>query len=172
MDTEVIRTDSAPTEAEARAMAAPLLDAFRAAGWQLREDIWIPGDRRPGLGESLLLSPKSEQLLEADGTLRLSFANPDPDAIAPSTGPAARHPDTFESIGGVRYRRLVPRWSLALVVGAIGLVLFLSFASTMSVRPFAPAPTPVNGICPPGWMPGMHESNGTLVPDGTCVEQY
>jgi hypothetical protein len=150
-------------------MAAPLFAAFRAAGWEVRDDLWVPGDRRPGLGESLLLSPESELLLEADGTLRLSFANPDSDAVAPSAEPVVRHPDTFEAIGGVRYRRLVPRWALGLIIGIIGLVLVIAFASTMPNNPFGPAPTPDGGICPVGWVPGMQESGGALVPDGTCV---
>ena len=169
MDNTGIRDVRAPTEAEARKMAAPILDAFMTAGWELREQLWIPGDRRPGLGESLLLNPEDELLLEGEGTLHLMFANADPQAVAPATPPAPRVPDTFESIGGVRYRRLVPRWGLGIVVAIIGLILFLSFASGMSNNPFAARPTPDGGVCPLGWIPGVKSGPGNvLVPDGTC----
>jgi hypothetical protein len=170
MENVVSRSVEAPSEAEARAMAEPILDAFRAAGWELREALWVPGDRRPGLGESLLLSPESQLLLEGEGTFRLSFFNPDPLAVAPATVPETRQPDAFEDIGGVRYRRLVPRWGISLVVGIIGLILFLTFASGMSNGPFAQAPTPENGTCPIGWISGMKlDDSGAIVPDGTCV---
>jgi hypothetical protein len=169
MDTTVIRDVKAPTEAEARTMAAPILDAFLRAGWELREQLWIPGDRRPGLGESLLLNPEDELLLEGEGTLHLMFANADPAAVAPATGPAVRVPDTFESIGGVRYRRLVPRWGLGIIVAIIGLIVVLSVASGMQNGPFAARPTPEGGVCPFGWIPGMRMGPGNvLVPDGTC----
>ena len=168
MDNVVVRSIAAPTEAEARSMAGPMLDAFRAAGWELREQLWIPGDRRPGLGESLLLSPESQLLLEDEGVLRLSFANPDALAVAPSAEAAAREPDAFEAIGGVRYRRLVPRWGLSLVFGVIALVLFVAFASSMPNSPFGPAPTPDGGTCPFGWISGKTIVNGVPVDDGTC----
>ncbi|HEY4228063.1 MAG TPA: hypothetical protein VGM49_06975 [Candidatus Limnocylindrales bacterium] len=64
MGNVVVRDIEAPTEAEAGAMAMPVLDAFRAAGWELREKLWIPADWRPGLGESLVLSPESQFLLD------------------------------------------------------------------------------------------------------------
>jgi hypothetical protein len=168
MDNVVVRSIPAPTEAEARDVAGPMLDAFRAAGWELREALWIPGDRRPGLGESLILSPESQLLLESEGVLRLSFAHTDPMAIAPSTEAATRVPDTFEAIGGVRYRRLVPRWGLGLLAAAIGLIVVLAFASSMPGSPFGPAPTPDGGICPVGWIPGMDIVDGVPVENGTC----
>jgi len=150
-------------------MAGPILDAFRTSGWELREALWVPADRRPGLGESLILSPESQLLLEGEGTLQLTFAHPDPLAVAPAVAPATRKPDIAEEIGGVRYRRLVPRWGLGIVVGIIGLIIFLSFASGMPNGPFSARPTPDDGICPLGWVPGMKiESGGALVPDGTC----
>jgi hypothetical protein len=169
MENMVTRLVSAPSESEARAMAAPVLDAFRGAGWELREALWIPGDRRPGLGESLLLSPEDQLLLEGDGTLRLSFVHPDPLAVAPTATPAARDIDVFEEIGGVRYRRLVPRFAIGIVVAIVGLILVISIAASMPNGPFAAAPTPDGGICPVGWVPGMQfGAQGTLVPDGTC----
>jgi hypothetical protein len=169
VDNVAVRTVEAPSEAEAAAMALPLLNAFSAAGWEVRERLWIPADRRPGLGESLLLSPESQLLLEGEGTLRLTFYNPDPAASPPSVAPATREPDVFEELGGVRYRRLVPRWVLGAVVGVIGLILFLAVASSMPGSPFAAAPTPDGGICPVGWIPGMKPDDaGGLTPDGTC----
>jgi hypothetical protein len=170
MENVVVRTVAAPTEAEARALAIPVLDSFRAAGWELRESLWIPGDHRPGLGESLLLSPESQLLLEGEGILRLAFANADPHAVAPAVVTAIREPDAFEAIGGVRYRRLVPRWGLGLVIGIIGLVLVLAVASGMPGGGlFGGAPKPNGGICPIGWVPGMTvDGSGSLVPDGTC----
>ncbi len=164
MDNQVTRTVEAPTEAEARLMAEPMLDAFRGAGWELREALWIPGDRRPGLGESLLLSPESQVLLEGDGTLRLSFANADQFAVAPAAVAAPRQPDVFEDIGGVRYRRLIPRWGLGIVAAIVFLLLFIAMSDSMS------SPRPVDGICPVGWVPGLQDDgSGGLVPDGTCV---
>jgi len=169
VDNVVVRNIEAPTEAEAGKLALPVLDAFRAAGWELREQLLIPADRRPGLGESLLLSPESQLLLDGEGTLRLSFFNAGPLAVAPSAQPAKREPDVFEEIGGVRYRRLVPRWALGAVFAVIGLVLILSIASGMPNSPFAAAPTPDGGVCPLGWVPGMHiDDGGGIVPDGTC----
>jgi hypothetical protein len=169
LDNVVVRDVEAPTEAEAAAMALPILNAFHEAGWELRERLWIPADRRPGLGESLWLSPESQLLLEGEGTLRLTFLNADPLAVAPTATPAAREPDVFEDLGGVRYRRLVPRWAIGAVIGVIGLILFFAVASGMPNSPFAAAPTPDGGVCPLGWVPGMaRESGGSLVPDGTC----
>ena len=169
MENLVARSVSAPTEAEAGAMAQPVLDAFRAAGWELREHLWVPGDRRPGLAESLLLSDESQLLLEGEGTLRLTFFTADPLAIAPSAEPETRAPDAFQDIGGVRYRRLVPRWGISIVIGIIGLILFLSFASGMQNGPFSSAPTPDGGVCPFGYIPGMKvDDAGNPVPDGTC----
>ena len=169
MENTVVRTVEAPSEAEARSMASPILDAFRGAGWELREALWVPGDRRPGLGESLLLSPESQLLLEGEGTLQLTFFNADPLAVAPSAAPAIRRPDAFEDIGGVRYRRLVPRWGISIVIGIIGLILFLTFASGMQNGPFSSAPKPDGGVCPIGYIPGMKADDaGNPVPDGTC----
>ena len=171
MDNTVMRTVSAPTEAEARAAAGPVLDAFRAAGWELLEALWVPGDRRPDLGESLVLSSADQLLLDADGALQLSFSNPDPLAVAPSVVAAPRELDTSEAIGGVRYRRLVPRFAIGIVVAIAGLILFFAIASSMSIGPFAATPTPVDGICPLGWLPGMQiDSSGGLAPDGTCQQ--
>ena len=173
MDNVAIRTVEAPSEAEAAAMALPLLNAFGAAGWEVRERLWIPADRRPGLGESLLLSPESQILLEGEGTLRLTFYNQDPAAVPPSVAAATREPDVFEELGGVRYRRLVPRWALGAVVGVIALILFLAVASSMPGSPFGPAPTPDGGICPVGWIPGMKPDDaGGLTPDGTCEQVH
>jgi hypothetical protein len=169
VDNVVVRNVEAPTEAEAAGMALPILNAFNEAGWELRERLWIPADRRPGLGESLLLSPESQLLLDGEGTLRLSFYNSDPSATAPLAEAAERTPDVFEEVGGVRYRRLVPRWAIGVVVGVIGLILLFSFAAGMPNSPFAAAPTPDGGTCPLGWIPGMQpENGGALAPDGTC----
>ena len=169
MENLVVRSVEAPTEAEARTMASPVLDAFQVAGWELREALWVPADRRPGFGESLVLSPESQLLLEAEGTFRMTFANADPLAVAPAALPSPREPDVFEAIGGVRYRRLVPHWGIGLVVGVIGLLLVLAFASTTpGGGPFAAAPTPDGGICPLGWIPGLELSGGAFTPDGTC----
>lgn len=124
---EVLRSVMAPTEEEASLMAAPMLDAFRDAGWRLAERTWIPGDRRVGLGESLLLDASLENMLEADGTLRFTFDHPDPAAVAPAAAPAAREPDLFEQIGGVRYRRVVPRVGLSWAISGVALIVFLLF---------------------------------------------
>lgn len=151
--------------------ATPILDTFRAAGWELREALWVPGDRRPGLGESLLLSPESQLLLEGNGTLRLTFANSDALAVAPAAAAAARPIGAFEEIGGVRYRRLVPRYAIALVVLIVGLILLVAIGSSMPNGPFAARPTPEDGICPIGWVLGMKlDSDGGLTPDGTCQQ--
>lgn len=172
MDNVVVRTVSAPSEDEARTMATPILDAFRAAGWELRESFWVPGDRRPSLGESLLLSPESQLLLEGAGTLRLSFAHPDPFAVAPSVEVEDRQPDLFEEIGGVRYRRLVPRWAIGIVVGVVAILIILTMASQTGDGLLGGVPMPDDGICPVGWVPGMQlDDGGNPVPDGTC-EQF
>jgi hypothetical protein len=170
MENTVVRDVQAPSEAEARTMAAPILDAFRAAGWELRHVVWVPGDRRPDLAESIFLSPESQNLLEGEGTLELTFSNPEPLAVPPSVAPAIRQPDAFEDIGGVRYRRLVPQWGIGILVAIIGLVIFMSVASGMRNNPFGAAPTPDGGICPLGWAPAMKmDESQNLVPDGTCV---
>jgi hypothetical protein len=173
VDNTVIRDIQAPTEPEARAMAAPVVDAFLDAGWTLHEELWIPGDRRPGLGETLLLSTESQMLLEGEGTLHLMFANADPQAVAPTVEPATRTPDFAEDLGGVRYRRLVPRWGVGLVIGIPVLLLFVFVMSGIPGSPFGPAPTPDGGVCPVGWVPGMHAtSGGGLEPDGTCQQVH
>src|SRR5690242_1034662 len=125
MENTVVRSVQAPTEAEARSMAQPMLDAFRAAGWELREALWIPGDHRPGLGESLILSPADQLLLEGTGTLQMTFATADQLAVPPAAAAAPRQPDVFEDLGGVRYRRLVPRWGIGIVIAIIGLIVFM-----------------------------------------------
>ena len=170
MDNVVTRDVGAPTEAEARAMAAPVVDAFTRSGWVVREELWIPGDRRPGLGESLLLSPQSELLLEGNGTLHLVFANADAQAVPPPVDPAPRTPDWAEEIGGVRYRRLVPRWAIGAIVAMIGLLVVFSIASNMPNSPFSPVPTPdADGLCPFGWIAGPQiTSDGVPLPVTTC----
>jgi hypothetical protein len=170
MENTVVRDVRAPTEGEARTMATPILDAFRAAGWELRNALWVPGDRRPDLAESFLLSPESQNLLEGEGTLELTFSHEDPLAEAPAAAAAVRKPDAFEDIGGVRYRRLVPRWGIGIVVGIIGLLIVMSIASGMRNNPFAAAPSPDGGMCPLGWVQGVKmDDSHNLVPDGTCV---
>lgn len=75
----------------------------------------------------------------------------------------------FEEIGGVRYRRLVPRWALGAVFGVVALLLFFAIASGIPNGPFSAAPKPDGGICPIGWIPGMRvATGGDLEPDGTC----
>lgn len=146
-----VRTFTAPTEAEADALANSTISAFGTAGWRIQERFWIPGDRRPSLAESILLSPESENLLDADGTLRITFANDRADAVAPTAAEPIREPDSFESLGGTRYRRLVPRWILSGVVALIGLLIILSFIGGM---PGFSNPTPdPEGICPLGYAP-------------------
>ena len=128
---EAVRTVMAPTETEARFMIDPVREAFIRAGWRLMEDAWIPGDRRVGLGESLLLGADMENLLEADGTLRLSFRHPDPTAVPPRVDPLIRQPDPFEQLGGVRYRRIVPRIGLRLILSGIAFLVFLVFMAVI-----------------------------------------
>jgi hypothetical protein len=45
---------------------------------------------------------------------------------------ALREPDVFEQIGGVRYRRVVPRIAIQLALGAVLLVIALVVMSQMS----------------------------------------
>jgi hypothetical protein len=161
-----VRNIAAPTEAEARQMAAPVLVAFQDAGWSPEDDLWIPPDRRVGLGESLLLDAEDRTLLEAEGHLRLTFTCLDPGAVEPAVEPAVRTPDVFEEIGGVRYRRLVPRYAIGLVVFVIGALVMLSIWGSMATRqpglggpnygkPILPGVTDpdANGNCGPGLSP-------------------
>ena len=151
----------APTRAEAEALAAATLDAFLAAGWRVDERLWIPGDRRPSLVESLVLSPESENLLDADGTLRITFGNDTSDAAVPDVTAAARQRDEFESLAGTRYRRLAPRW----ILGGVGALLgLLVISSMMSSAPDTATPTPdAYGACPIGWALGWTEdASGTI----------
>lgn len=171
MSNRAIRSVRAPTEAEARSLSASVIAAFEAAGWALREALWVPADRRPSLGESILLDTDSQVLLDALGTFRLEFEHPDAAAIPPAVTTPERAPDAFESLGGVRYRRLVPRWGLGLVVLLVGLLVLFGLGSTMPGGGlFGAAPTPVNGLCPVGWVLGLQiDDDGALVPDGTCA---
>ena len=130
--TQAVRTVRAPTETEARLMMEPIREAFAQDGWRIVDELWIPGDRRVGLGESLLFDADHENLLEADGTLRLVFLSPTAGHAAPSVNAAPREPDVFEQIGGVRYRRVVPRIAIQLVIGAIVIVIGLAMWSQMS----------------------------------------
>lgn len=148
---EVVRMVMAPSEIEARTMVVPVREAFIRAGWRLMEDAWIPGDRRVGLGESLLLGADMENLLEADGTLRLSFRHPDPTAVPPLVAPLARQPDRFEELGGVRYRRIVPRIGLRLIVSGIAFLIFLVFMAAVWGPTWNAAQGPgLNGVRDPG----------------------
>lgn len=155
-----VRTFVAPTRAEAEALAASAVDAFLAAGWRIDERLWIPGDRRPSLAESVLLSTESENLLDADGALRITFANDVSDAAVPAVSVAVRQRDEFESLAGTRYRRLAPRWIVSGIVAIVGLFIMLSIVGSL---PGFATPTPdANGICPLGWAPGWTESDGTI----------
>ena len=141
-------------------MASATIDAFTAAGWRVDERLWIPGDRRPSLVESLVLSPESENLLDADGTLRITFANDASDAAVPDVAAPLRPRDEFESLAGTRYRRLAPRWIVGGIVAVVGLFIMLSIISSM---PGFATPTPdANGACPLGWAPGWTETNGVI----------
>ena len=152
------RSFVAPTEAEAEALAASTIQAFEAAGWRLEDRLWIPGDRRPSLVESLVLSPASENLLDADGTLRLTFGNDAADAALPDVAPAVRRPDEFEAIAGTRYRRLAPRWILGGIAALIALLIVMSMFSRF---PGFGNPMPdANGVCPLGFAPTYAIVNG------------
>jgi hypothetical protein len=156
--TTAVRTVAAPTEAEATTLAAPLIAAFVAGGWAVVDRFWVPGDRRPGLGESLLLSPASENLLDADGMLRITFATTRAGAIAPTATALSRQPDVFEALGGVRYRRLVPRWILGAIVFVIGLIVILAISGGMNGGAgLFGVPAPEDGICPVGWVAVQQE---------------
>jgi len=155
-----VRSFVAPTQAEAEGLAAATVAAFASAGWRVEERLWIPGDRRPSLVESLVLSPESENLLDADGTLRITFANDADDAAVPAVPAAVRQPDEFESLAGTRYRRLAPRWIVSGIIAIVGLFIVLSMIGGMGG--FA-APTPdADGACPLGWAPAWTESNGIV----------
>ena len=155
----VIRTVSAPTRAEAEDAAEPIRQAFWAARWTEQEAIWIPGDRRVGLGESLLIDAEDQNLLEANGTLRIAFITDDPDAPEPTPAPAAREPDAWEQIGGVRYRRLVPRYAIGIVVFVIGAIVI---ASMWANRPKTP------GFGYPDTPPTIYGHDAAA--DGTCED--
>lgn len=174
-----VRHFEAPTEREADDLSRSTFEAFEAAGWRLEERLWIPGDRRPSLGESVLLSADSENLLEASGTLRLTFVSTDVNAVAPEVVAPVRVPDAWEQMGGVRYRRLAPRWAISAVVAVIALLLFAMIASSMSsgmpggmpgfgggVGPLRtpPAgvglPQDVSGYCPIGYAPNFFWGDG------------
>ena len=153
------RSFVAPTQAEAEALARPTIEAYTAAGWRLEDRLWVPGDRRPSLVESLVLSPESENLLDADGTLRLTFGNDAADAPVPELPPTSRLPDEFESLAGTRYRRLAPRWIISGVVFLIGLLIVFSM---LGGAPGFGDPQPdANGVCPLGYAPSYSIYNGT-----------
>jgi hypothetical protein len=155
-----IRSFVAPTRAEAEAMASATVDAFTAAGWRVDDRLWIPGDRRPSLVESVLLSTESENLLDADGTLRITFGNDAADAAVPDVTAPLRPRDEFESLAGTRYRRLAPRWILGGIAAIIALFVMFSIIGGM---PGFATPTPdADGICPLGWAPAWTESNGVI----------
>jgi hypothetical protein len=161
-----LRSFEAPTRPEADALAAPTISAFEAAGWTVDDQLWIPGDRRPSIGESLVLSAASEALLEANGTLRITFGNTDANAALPAVVPTTRHPDEWEALAGTRYRRLAPRWIAASILAVIGLLIVLSFARSFGLA----SPTPdANGYCPFGYLPVYQsgpEPDATWVPIG------
>ncbi|TAL10203.1 MAG: hypothetical protein EPO00_04860 [Chloroflexota bacterium] len=156
-----VRTFSAPTRAEAEALARTTINAFVAAGWRSDEQLWIPGDRRPSLTESLLLSTASENLLDADGTLRITFVSDAADAVPPEVSTPVRAVDEFESLAGTRYRRLAARWIVDGVAAIIGLIWILSMAGSL---PGFATPTPdANGMCPLGFGPGwVEDANGNV----------
>ena len=169
-----IRTVTAPTRAEAETAAAPVRAAFASAGWTEQEAIWIPGDRRVGLGESLLIDAEQQILLEADGTLRIAFVTDAPGAVEPEVAAAAREPDTWEEIGGTRYRRLVPRYAIGIVVFLVGLLVIgaLWAGRPTAGPPVAPGvpgdisiqgwPAAADGTCPAGTYPEV-EADGTVI---------
>jgi hypothetical protein len=170
----VVRTFDAPTRSEAEVMAAPVIAAFGDAGWTEQERLWIPGDRRVGLGESLLLDHQDQVLLEADGTLRIAWITEDTAVLEPAIAVAPRVPDRWEELGGTRYRRVVPRWIIGLVVFAIGAVVLLGWWSSMrssmgggvvvgpgnipSFSGFAPN---ADGTCPAGY--GLEVDGDTTI---------
>jgi hypothetical protein len=153
------RTFTAPTEPEADSLAEPVIKAFEQAGWRVQERTWIPGDRRPSLLESVVLSPQSENLLDADGSLHITFAAEEANAVAPTVAAPARVIDTFEDIGGTRYRRLVPRWILGGVVFLIGLLIVFSMLG--GFPGFGDPQPDADGVCPLGYAPSYSISNGT-----------
>jgi hypothetical protein len=162
-----IRSFVAPTEAEATALARPTVDAFTGAGWRVDDRLWIPGDRRPSLAESLILSPASENLLDADGTLRITFGTDAIDAVVPEVASPTRTPDEFETLAGTRYRRLAPRWIISGVAAIVALLLM--FAILGNVPGFAtPTPDP-DGVCPLGWGVGWTTDAGGTITSRFCT---
>ena len=160
----VVRTFDAPTRSEADVMAAPVIAAFDDAGWTEQERLWIPGDRRVGLGESLLLDHQNQVLLEADGSLRVAWITEDDAALEPAIAAAMRVPDRWEDLGGTRYRRIVPRWIIGVVVFAIGAVVLLAWWSSMRI------PSPGGMVIAPGELPSF--SGFPPKADGTCPQGY
>ncbi len=160
----VVRTFDAPTRSEAEVMAAPVIAAFGDAGWAEQERLWIPGDRRVGLGESLLLGHQNQVLLEADGTLRVAWITEDDFALEPAIAAAARVPDRWEDLGGTRYRRVVPRWIIGVIVFAIGAVVLMAWWSSMRI------PTAGDMVVTPGELPSF--SGFPAKADGTCPHGY
>jgi hypothetical protein len=148
-----------------------MITAFETAGWHVTGRLWVPGDRRPSLAESLVLSSASENLLEADGTLQLTFTPDHPNAVPPVVEAGARSGDLFEDLGGVRYRRLVPRWIIGGIAFLIGLILIFAMSSSFNggAGPLGAATTPdPAGICPPGYAPTQeYDAQGSLVNE-TC----
>jgi hypothetical protein len=83
--------------------------------------------------------------------------------------PPVRSRDEFESLGGVRYRRLVPRWALGSVLALVGFILIMLTVGSGGGGFFAAEPTPNGGLCPIGYVTGMMVGpSGEPVPDGTC----
>jgi hypothetical protein len=162
----VVRTFDAPTRAEAEAMAVPVIAAFAAAGWTEQERLWIPGDRRVGLGESLLLNEEDQVLLEANGTLRIAWIAEDEALPEPAVAAAPRVPDRWEEIGGTRYRRVVPRWIIGAVLFVIAAGFMLAWWNSMRASmggPIGPGGVPLEPPSFSGFPPG---------PDGTCPEGH
>ena len=162
-DRRAVRTFDAPTRAEAEQMAAPVLAAFAAAGWVEQERLWIPGDRRVGLGESLLIDHEAQNLLEAEGTLRIAWTTASASAAEPATAAAPRRTDLWESMGGVRYRRLVPQWIIGAIVLVVGAILMLSwFSAQREAMGFGS----VCGIALPGRAAWWHQWTIMVMPPG------
>jgi hypothetical protein len=174
----VVKTFDAPTRREAEVMAAPVIAAFAEARWTEQERLWIPGDRRVGLGESLLLDSEDQVLLEADGTLRIAWITEDDSVLEPAIAAAPRVPDRWEELGGTRYRRVVPRWIIGVAVFAIGAVVMLAWWGSMTASMGGPMggglgvgpndpptfmgyPAAADGTCP--------EGQGLEVEDGEAV---